>query len=190
MNNEIIVMNSGIAIRDIPGYEGLYSIDEMGSIWSEYTHKHLKSYLDKNGYPHIWISKNKEEKQYLVHRLIALTFIPNPNNLPEVEHSDNNPSNCTLNNLFWSTHGDNMAHASRDGLMSGRINLNPPRGENRGNVKLTNKDVLNIRLDRQKGLKFYQIATKYRVSKGLVCDICHQKRWKHISDVLPITEVA
>ena len=80
----------------------------------------LKQRPDYHGYPvvHIKEGKKKFNSSCLVHRLIATAFIPNPNNLPEVNHKDGNKSNNSINNLEWCSRGDNVRHAYKTGLLA------------------------------------------------------------------------
>lgn len=107
-----------IELKDFPGY----FITEDGQVWSN---KRGKLRLKKagkcrQGYPRVSLVQNFKEdgKICYIHRLVAETFIPNPNNLPHVLHKDDNPANCHKDNLFWGTHGDNM----RDMFAKGRDN--------------------------------------------------------------------
>lgn len=69
----------------------------------------MKPWLDsKQNYLIIGLMKNGKRKRLLVHRLVAMTFIPNPQNLPEVNHIDKNKLNCNINNLEWCTRIDNL----------------------------------------------------------------------------------
>ena len=88
--------------KDIPNYEGLYQASNLGRIKSiYYNNKILKLNNDSNDYLQVWLCKNKKKKIYKVHRLVALTFIPNPNYLPFINHKDENKSNNNINNLEW-----------------------------------------------------------------------------------------
>lgn len=63
--------------------------------------KPLKQFYDKNGYACVAIYVDKQTKRMKVHRLVAMAFIPNPNNLPQINHKDENKSNNQIDNLEW-----------------------------------------------------------------------------------------
>ncbi len=105
--------------KDVPNYEGLYEISDLGNVKSSYSNQILKPSTDKYGYVRFSASKNKKQKTLRIHRLVAELFIPNPNNLPQVNHLDGNKLNCTKSNLEWSTDSDNKLHAYANGLMIG-----------------------------------------------------------------------
>lgn len=76
------------------------------------TRRPIKLQLDSRGlYVFVNLNKNGKNKRVLVHRLVAEAFIPNPDNLPEVHHKDNNPHNNHVRNLEWCTHQVNLAHS-------------------------------------------------------------------------------
>lgn len=97
--------------KDIPNYEGLYQISNLGRVksfrQSSKFHKAseyiLKSALANNGYCQVTLYNNTRKKKFLVHRLVAEAFIPNPNNYPHINHKDENPSNNAVDNLEWCT---------------------------------------------------------------------------------------
>ena len=93
---------------DIIGYEGIYKIYEDGRVWSNYYNKFMKACPNNYGYYIIGLYKDKKRKMFQLHRLLGLNFIPNPNNLPEVDHIDRNNQNNDLSNLRWVTKEENM----------------------------------------------------------------------------------
>lgn len=104
--------------KDVIGYEGFYEISNFGNVKSLYTNKILKSdSVDKFGYVRFSATKNKIQKIKRVHRLVAEMFIPNPNNLPQVNHKDGNKLNNHVNNLEWCSDSENKKHAYKTGLM-------------------------------------------------------------------------
>ena len=116
--------------REIAGYEGLYLISDEGEVialpkqvigrnaYGEIVinkiEKQVKHHLRGKGgllYPAVTLSKDGKSKAYSVHRLVAEAFIPNPENLPEVNHKDENPLNCKASNLEWCTHQYNIEYS-------------------------------------------------------------------------------
>ncbi len=100
-------------ISNIPGYPGYYA-DVDGTIYSDRKGdlKPLCTYTTKtSNYKQLVISYNNKRQHCLVHRLVALTFIPNPNNLPEVNHKDKNTLNNNVDNLEWCTRKDNLNYS-------------------------------------------------------------------------------
>lgn len=109
--------------KDIKGYEGLYQVSNLGRIKSLIGHeKILKSYnknsKDKTSYLKIILSKNSKTKAYLIHRLVAITFIPNLDNLPEINHKDENKLNNKVDNLEWCTRKYNIEYSKAKHLDS------------------------------------------------------------------------
>lgn len=99
--------------KDIPGYEGLYSISNIGRLRNDKTNRLLKPWIDKDGYLVYDLTKNKVKKHYRAHRLVAQTFIPNPNNYPLVNHKDEDKTNNKVSNLEWCTLEYNLNYGTR-----------------------------------------------------------------------------
>lgn len=98
------------------GYEKLYEVSNLGRVRSKQTHAILSSYVNENGYRIVGLNKNKNHKNWRVHRLMMLSFYgPDPEH-PVVNHKDGNKLNNRLDNLEWTTSRDNNLHAVRTGL--------------------------------------------------------------------------
>lgn len=99
-------------MKDIQGYEGKYAITEDGKVWSYYLNDFLSLKPDKKGYVYVNLHGKDGRKRVAVHRLVALTFIPNPNNLPEVNHKDEDKTNNSVSNLEWCTREYNINYGT------------------------------------------------------------------------------
>lgn len=132
-------MNNKEIWKDVIGYEDLYQVSNHGNVKS--FHKYLKGKLlkpgiDGSGYYHVIFCKNKKRKILKVHRLIAIHFVPNPDNKLEINHIDGDKSNNHVNNLEWCTRSENMKHAYNNGL-----NKNTRKAASMNNKKYHSKKV-------------------------------------------------
>lgn len=100
-------------MKDIPGYEGKYAITEDGKVWSYKNNIFLSQFL-KKGYYFVNLCGIKGRKAESVHRLLALTYIPNPENLPVVDHIDRNRTNNSLSNLRWASFETNANNIDKE----------------------------------------------------------------------------
>ena len=100
-------------MKDIPGYEGKYAVTEEGQVWS-YKHKKFLKPKVVNGYLMVDLFKSRDARkhQVSVHRCVALTYIPNPDNLPCVNHKDECRTNPHKDNLEWCTHKYNSNYGT------------------------------------------------------------------------------
>lgn len=111
------------AVYDGEPYEGLYKVSNWGRILSlNYKNtgkaKLRKPVEKKDGYFQVGLSKNGEYKLCYVHRLVAETFIPNPENKPQVNHIDENKKNNRVDNLEWKCPKENSNHGTRNERIS------------------------------------------------------------------------
>ena len=107
--------------KDIKGYEGLYQVSNFGEVCSSYKYKGIQKHLlhkgvNRCGYYIVSLRKDKKDKTYLVHRLVAKAFLPNDTNQPVVNHIDGNKLNNNINNLEWCSHSHNTKESFRLGL--------------------------------------------------------------------------
>lgn len=101
--------------KTINGFEN-YEINQFGQIKNKLSGMLKRHTTAKNGYPTVTLYKNNKGKRFYIHRLIAIYFIPNPNNLPTVNHKDGNKLNNEVNNLEWVSYSLNNKHAYEKGL--------------------------------------------------------------------------
>jgi hypothetical protein len=169
--------------KDIKGYEGLYQVSNLGNVKSLSYRNHtsfsereliLKPWCLK-GYKGISLTRNNKPRRRLLHRLVAQAFIPNPENKPEVNHKDFDHGNNYVENLEWMTPKENVRHAIEGGRMDNR-------GEKHGNSKLSEAQVLRIRLIKEIDPKITHqtVADMFNVSQSHIKDLILRRRWKHI----------
>lgn len=99
--------------KPVKGYEGLYYITEEGKVYSSIQNKWLKTWADNQGYLVVTLQGKKKK----IHRLVAEAFIPNPDNLPVVNHKDENKSNPFVDNLEWCTYEYNNNYGTKSERM-------------------------------------------------------------------------
>ena len=105
-------------MKDIKGYEGLYAIDENGNVFGYKRKKFLKPLTDSSGYYQVVLCKNGLQKRYLVHRLVAETFLTTTESKAFVNHKDENKTNNSVENLEWCTHKYNCNYGARNKQIS------------------------------------------------------------------------
>lgn len=129
--------------KDIPEYEGLYQISNLGNVRSQHSNrmngqkpgKLLKIALMKNGYMSLELRMSDTNKRHLVHRLIAEAFILNPDNKPVVNHINGIKTDNRIENLEWCTQSENVRHAIDTGLRG--TSFGPPKGTKPWNTDKT-----------------------------------------------------
>ena len=100
----------------IDGIETQYQINENGEIYNTKTNNFLKGHIENTGYVSVNLNINGIKKKYSLHRLMADTFLDNPNNLPIVNHIDGDKTNNKLENLEWANQSQNRYHAIQTGI--------------------------------------------------------------------------
>lgn len=151
-------------------HEGTWNQDMGGYIKKVKIHNQQ---VNRYGYLHAKLCKYGKCNHRTVHRLVAKVFIPNPNNLTQVNHIDGNKMNNRVDNLEWVSPSGNIKHAYETGLM----NSDHLKGSKHHKTKLTEQDVLDIR---ESNLKPKDLSKKYNISYSTVIDILNRKTWKHI----------
>ena len=105
--------------KTIEGTDGEYQVSDTGLVKTTKTGHVLRPAVSRHGYERVCLFKMDRKRRYRVHRLVAMAFIPNPDNLPQVNHKDGNKRNNHVSNLEWITNEDNMHHAKEHGLRAG-----------------------------------------------------------------------
>lgn len=106
--------------KDIPGYKG-YKVSNLGNVMSFRRYKtgrKLKASLSDGKYLKVAVMQNGQEKTVNIHRLVALSFLPNPNKLPIVNHKDENKTNNRPENLEWCDFKYNSNYGTRNNRIS------------------------------------------------------------------------
>ena len=156
--------------KDIPNYEGLYKINNYGKIKRLPFNRYIKTHNEK-GYIRVALCKNNKVKHLYLHRLIALTFIPNPENKPEVNHKDGNKLNNNINNLEWSTRKENMNHARDTGLW--KVTKNMKKGLDQSKATYQYNRCYRL-LNVYNSAKEASLRTK--INHGNICACCEGRR--------------
>ena len=164
----------------IPGFENYYAITDKGKVFSfNQRLGQMKLKLNHAGYPIVGnILKSKDGKKrasVLVSRLVAETFIPNPNKLPFVNHKNGIKSDSSVSNLEWCTHQENVNHAVSMGLNADNTGIKNPR------AILSEKEVIEIRHKYHvENVSQSKLASQYKVTKASIKFIVQGRNWSHI----------
>lgn len=127
--------------KEIPDYEGIYEVNNIGQIRNSTNGKILKQQENPLGYKFVNLSKKGNAKKQRVHRLVALCFLENPEDKPFINHLDSNPRNNHLDNLQWCTQSENIQYAYDHG------NKKPTKHRAGSKIGTTSK-YHNVYLDR------------------------------------------
>ena len=160
-------------IKEIKGFEGRYTISNLGIVRSLLTGKVMKPYITKFGYARInlRIAHSRDYKSYLVHRLVASAFLENKNDFKEINHKDCNRCNNRVDNLEWCDRFYNIKYSFTHGNASNKGLRNP-------NAKLNLDDIEAIK-SLSKTNRFYgtQIAKMFNVSASTINKILNGEIW-------------
>ena len=178
--------------KDIPEYEGLYQVSNFGRVKSlerivlfkdnrvyVYKEQMLKQWISR-GYPTINLHKNNIRKTFRVHCLVASAFLENPDNLPCINHKDENKQNNYVDNLEWCTHEYNMNYGTRNERIS-----NKHKGKKRSKEFIKKKQIkiLQYTLDDnfiREWESIKQASEELNINSGYICN-CLKGRRKQCS---------
>lgn len=161
--------NPRIQFFSIPNFPS-YLINKRGDILNKNTQNILRPTVKKNGYLQVILCEKTERHYLLVHRLVALTFIKNPNSLPFVNHINGIKSDNRVKNLEWVSAQENSEHASRTHLLE--------QGSKRYNAKLKETYISWIERMYDVGIPKRKIAEVYGVSEKAIYLVLQNKTWK------------
>ena len=145
----------------VKGFEN-YLVSSLGNVKTINGKLKKVVYDSKNDYGYVELWKNNKGKKFRIHRLVAETFIPNPKNLPVINHIDGNKLNNVVENLEWCTHQENTKHAMQNGLIKP-----PPRSYHHPYCKLNKEQIdyikkVYIPYDKEYGSR--ALARKFNVT--------------------------
>lgn len=172
----------------LKNFEGIYEISLTGIVRSTLIRraksgrtpsgKPLRQILSRSGYYQIYLRKTvnrASQKPFFIHRLIAINFIPNPENKPCINHINSIRTDNSIANLEWVTYSENNKHAYKFG------NQIRTFGESHNQTKLKENQVLEIRS--KYSFRIYtlkRLSKEFNISVGAVQAIVERKTWKHI----------
>ena len=169
--------------KDVIGYEGLYQVSNKGNVKSlNYRHtgkeRILKLRKNNRGYLQVFLYKEGKAKVYKVHRLVATAFIPNPNNLEQVNHIDEVKTNNIVENLEWCTREYNYHYGTRIRRVAEANTGNPKLSKALINNPKLSKPVIGI--NKVSGLivefpSTHEASRQTGISQGNIAQCCKGK---------------
>jgi len=158
----------------IPSYDGLYSVDSFGNVYSNRRNITMGVSLDRYGRERVHLYRNGVRKNKQVHRLVAETFLPDYSENLTVNHLDGNPRNNYVGNLEMCTVLQNLEHARLSGISD-------QRGVKHSQARLSEAEVIEIRrLSEENGMGLTALAGMFSINYRHVWQIIERKRWKHL----------
>lgn len=153
-----------------------YEVNNVGEVRNRRTGRILSQETDKDKYKRVTLTLyNKDSHHVPVHRLVAIAFIPNPENKPQVNHIDGDKQNNCVKNLEWVTVSENNLHKYATGLTTARY------GEDNKLSIYTTKSIKRVCKLLEQKVDVATISKKTGIPKKYISDIKYGKRWKHIS---------
>lgn len=160
-----------------------YLVTECGKVWSKYTGRYLKGEVSNKGYLRVTLSSNGESSKVAVHRMVAMTYLPNPKDKPQVNHKDSNRLNNNVSNLEWCTSSENNKHAYDIGYNEAK------KGSEANGAILEESQVLDIYHKMLKGVSLKQLHEETGIDKPTLGHIKRRSTWSHLTGHLPAVEV-
>lgn len=157
-----------------------YIVDTEGKIYSTHNngrgqyHKEITQRLNKDGYYEVTVGKKEYRTTRRVSRIIAEAFIPNPENLPEVDHINNIRTDNRAENLQWISHADNVKK------IPFKTKSKAICGIHNGRATFTEDQIREIRKLYDDGMPIYEIAEKYYSKWSTINNIIIRHTWKHV----------
>ena len=161
--------------KEIVGTKGFIEVSNEGRVRSllRGAPRILKTQPDNSGYHRIRVTVEREKMSYKVHREVAKAFIPNPNNLPQVNHIDGNKDNNCVSNLEWVTNKENAHHAINNGLWDSVFEATRKENESR------KKPIIAYRIDGEYPCTRYYDSIREAekdIGSRHICDVLKRKR--------------
>tara|TARA_R110000851_G_scaffold298994_5_gene454801 strand:+ start:39 stop:590 length:552 start_codon:yes stop_codon:yes gene_type:complete len=174
--------------KDIENYEGFYQVSNLGKVRSldrsvtgkdgiiqKLKGRNLKGAFNNKGYPTCCLCRNAILKTVLISRLVAKSFVDNPNMLPVVDHIDDKPKNNNYKNLRWCTQSFNIQKSHDLGRSPAVC------GEAHRSAKLNDMKVLTILTLLKNGKTVTELAKEYGVTYSSIAGIKNGLYWKHVT---------
>jgi len=165
LDGEVLASIKGISEYAVSNKSRVVNLKEMTLV---------KPKIDREGYWKVTLFTDGKRLERRLHRIVAEAFIPNPLNLPFVNHIDGDKTNAEITNLEWVTPKGNAEHAAELGLLA--------RGESSPKAKITETQAMSILADALSGLSTQQLLQRHPyATKSIITKIANRSRWKHLS---------